>query len=301
MPVELRFIADVMLGRLATWLRLLGCDVEYFRDIPDEDLVEQHPVRARDRDVELTRRRKARGNHFVRGDATGTSSARSSHALPSIRLGAHPDALPEVQRAASGDGPGGGPGRVPPFLFRTRGREFPFLRGLREGVLEGHAPLQRAPVREGDVRHGEGNVVRRPVAFAPCRRSAERLRRIRGRDSGRSGTSPPTRSVSPNSFSDTWKAGSASRSRPPGFIAADASAKKPADPGARARRRRPARNRPVPAGRRSPCAFPVASGFRPRSASPASALRRSSEASGAARPRRRPSPRQTGAHPPPPA
>ncbi len=72
MPEETRFIADVMLGRLATWLRLLGCDVEYFREISDEELVERASRTGRvilTRDVELTRRRKARGNHFfVRGD-----------------------------------------------------------------------------------------------------------------------------------------------------------------------------------------------------------------------------------------
>src|SRR4030042_153616 len=41
MPAETRFIADVMLGKLATWMRLLGCDVEYFPKISDEDLVER--------------------------------------------------------------------------------------------------------------------------------------------------------------------------------------------------------------------------------------------------------------------
>lgn len=40
MPAETRFIADVMLGKLATWMRLLGCDVEYLPAISDEDLVE---------------------------------------------------------------------------------------------------------------------------------------------------------------------------------------------------------------------------------------------------------------------
>lgn len=71
--MDTRFIADVMLGRLATWLRLLGCDVEYFREISDEDLVERASLGGRvilTRDLELTRRRKARGNHlFVRGDS----------------------------------------------------------------------------------------------------------------------------------------------------------------------------------------------------------------------------------------
>ena len=71
--METRFIADVMLGRLATWLRLLGCDVEYFRDIADEELVDRACRTGRvilTRDVELTRRRKARPIHFfVRGDS----------------------------------------------------------------------------------------------------------------------------------------------------------------------------------------------------------------------------------------
>ncbi len=70
--METRFIADVMLGRLATWLRLLGCDVEYFHSIPDEELVERAARTGRvilTRDRELVRRRKARDNHFlVRGD-----------------------------------------------------------------------------------------------------------------------------------------------------------------------------------------------------------------------------------------
>ncbi len=33
------FVADAMLGRLAKWMRFLGCDVLYFRDIDDRDLV----------------------------------------------------------------------------------------------------------------------------------------------------------------------------------------------------------------------------------------------------------------------
>ena len=71
MDAETRFIADVMLGKLATWLRLLGCDVEYFPKISDEDLVGRASRTGRvilTRDTELIRRRQARGNHFfVRG------------------------------------------------------------------------------------------------------------------------------------------------------------------------------------------------------------------------------------------
>jgi uncharacterized protein with PIN domain len=66
--VETRFIADVMLGKLATWLRLLGCDVEYLPAISDEDLVEMASRSGRvilTRDLQLIRRRKARDNHFL--------------------------------------------------------------------------------------------------------------------------------------------------------------------------------------------------------------------------------------------
>ena len=67
-----RFIADGMLGKLATWLRILGCDVEYVGDLADDDLVERALRAGRiilTRDTLLVRRRKARDNHFfVTGD-----------------------------------------------------------------------------------------------------------------------------------------------------------------------------------------------------------------------------------------
>lgn len=71
--MQTRFIADTMLGKLVKWLRLLGCDVEYFPQIPDAELVERADRSGRvilTRDTLLIRRRKAIGNHFfVRGDS----------------------------------------------------------------------------------------------------------------------------------------------------------------------------------------------------------------------------------------
>lgn len=70
--MEERFIADAMLGKLARWLRVMGCDVEYFPAIDDRELVARAERSGRlilTRDTLLVRRRRARENHFfVRGD-----------------------------------------------------------------------------------------------------------------------------------------------------------------------------------------------------------------------------------------
>ncbi|MBI1865455.1 MAG: Mut7-C RNAse domain-containing protein [Nitrospirae bacterium] len=70
--MEHRFIADAMLGRLARWLRALGCDVEYFPEISDKEIAERAEHEGRvilTRDTLLIRRRNVRDNHFfVEGD-----------------------------------------------------------------------------------------------------------------------------------------------------------------------------------------------------------------------------------------
>jgi len=54
-PDPKRFLADVMLGRLAKWLRILGYDTLYFRDMDDRELI----LRAlRDDRILLTRDRE---------------------------------------------------------------------------------------------------------------------------------------------------------------------------------------------------------------------------------------------------
>ena len=59
----MKFLADTMLGRLATWLRLLGYDTLYLADASDAELARRARVEQRvllTRDVELTRRRGVR-------------------------------------------------------------------------------------------------------------------------------------------------------------------------------------------------------------------------------------------------
>lgn len=64
----IRFMADVMLGRLARWLRILGYDTAYEKDMDDHDLIER--VLAEDRwlltrDGHMVQRKVLRGRHTL--------------------------------------------------------------------------------------------------------------------------------------------------------------------------------------------------------------------------------------------
>src|SRR5574342_1045708 len=65
-----RFLADAMLGRLATWLRELGHDAEYFRG-EDEDLIRRAMREGRlllTRDTRLLRRRQLPPHLLIQSD-----------------------------------------------------------------------------------------------------------------------------------------------------------------------------------------------------------------------------------------
>jgi len=62
-----RFFCDAMLGRLAKWLRVLGMDVEYERDIDDDILIRRAIGEERlilTRDTRLVKRRLLKGRIF---------------------------------------------------------------------------------------------------------------------------------------------------------------------------------------------------------------------------------------------
>jgi uncharacterized protein with PIN domain len=66
-----QFVADAMLGRLARWLRILGFDTLYFREIDDEQLFKLHAETGRvllTRDTRMVRRRGIGVHVLVKSD-----------------------------------------------------------------------------------------------------------------------------------------------------------------------------------------------------------------------------------------
>lgn len=59
----MRFVVDEMLGRSSRWLRLLGCEVKYFKAADDKflEIAEKENRILLTRDLELIRRAKSRG------------------------------------------------------------------------------------------------------------------------------------------------------------------------------------------------------------------------------------------------
>jgi len=71
MSTPSRFIADTMLGKLARWLRILGYDTLYYRDIEDHVLLRIARTQHRwllTRDAVLVREQKPVNYTFIRDD-----------------------------------------------------------------------------------------------------------------------------------------------------------------------------------------------------------------------------------------
>lgn len=80
----MKFVADAMLGSLAKWMRLLGCDVIYQPDIDDGRLVRIAREEGRillTRDTILLKRRGLRDPVFIRSDDIGQQIREIRHLL----------------------------------------------------------------------------------------------------------------------------------------------------------------------------------------------------------------------------
>ncbi len=66
-----KFVVDAMLGRLARWLRILGFDTWYFREIEDRELLDLHQATGRillTRDTRLVLCRRVGRHVLIRSD-----------------------------------------------------------------------------------------------------------------------------------------------------------------------------------------------------------------------------------------
>jgi len=118
-----RFVADVMLGRLARWLRIAGFDVLYSNRYSDDELVELSRGQGRillSRDTRLLVRRSVTRFVFLESDRVQDQlrqifrlTATTSLNLLFSRCLTCNEPLAEVQRENIRE-------RVPPFVFETQ-------------------------------------------------------------------------------------------------------------------------------------------------------------------------------------
>ncbi len=88
-PAPGRFIADAMLGRLARWLRILGYDTAYDKDISDQTLIARALAEHRwvlTRDGYLARRKLLRGLHTLIRSAHIEDQLRQLHRELGVEL-----------------------------------------------------------------------------------------------------------------------------------------------------------------------------------------------------------------------
>ncbi len=118
---EPRFLADAMLGRLATWLRILGYDTEYDRS-EDVRLVERARREGRvllTRDTGLLRRRDLPPHLFIRSDTVRDQLREVMTAL-AIRPRMHGRRCLRCNVPLEARGRAEVQGRVPDFVYTSQ-------------------------------------------------------------------------------------------------------------------------------------------------------------------------------------
>jgi len=123
-PAEpIRFLADAMVGKLARWLRILGYDTLYFKEIDNDRLLELARSEGRwliTRDARLIGRRRVLSHTLIHDDRPEQQLqqiVRELHLSPSaglltrcIECNAALESIPKEQARPA----------VPPYVFRTQ-------------------------------------------------------------------------------------------------------------------------------------------------------------------------------------
>jgi uncharacterized protein with PIN domain len=123
-PPEPRFLADVMLGTLAKWLRILGYDTAYDNRIPDDEIVNRCLREGRialTRDSRLAQRRLLRSALLIESTELGAQLQQVLYFL-----GASPEPSRLLSRCVQCNtpltpaSPESVRDSVPPFVFQTQ-------------------------------------------------------------------------------------------------------------------------------------------------------------------------------------
>ena len=136
-PPDVRFVADVMLGRLARWLRAFGYDTLYVRNAPDARLLGialREGRRLLTRDTALARRAAASG-FLIRSEDL---DAQIGEVLAAFGLAARAplSRCLECNGRLSASGPDEVRDRVPPYTYATH-QEFRVCAGCARVFWEG--------------------------------------------------------------------------------------------------------------------------------------------------------------------
>lgn len=161
-PTSPRFIADCMLGRLARWLRLLGCDAAYERRIGDDALVARARAEGRvllTRDTRLLKRRALPEHLYIESE---TLLSQLRQVLEAYHLDPSGEGrlsrCPLCNAGTVGIEREEARGEVPPYVFRTQERfaRCPECRRIYwrathvKGILDRLHEMQASPARGGD-------------------------------------------------------------------------------------------------------------------------------------------------------
>jgi uncharacterized protein len=121
-PGSPRFVADTMLGRLATWLRILGYDAEYARG-EDTALIERARETGRillTRDTGLARRRDVPPHLLVRSDHVSEQLRQVMETFHLTPAGPSARRCPRCNAAVEPRTKAEAFGRVPEFVWSSQ-------------------------------------------------------------------------------------------------------------------------------------------------------------------------------------